>query len=156
LKVCLFLSFLPNSILFILIHHHPPHHPRRRHTHRHRRAQAQHSSTQEGPPPRKGAEKEKEKKTISLEIPEKKDFLSKDVLEVFGKKPWEAEKMKEEEETFFRLDKNDFEDPSFLPVRKELWGWMVKCMVGEQREKLFCAHLVDQCDSGTFSTFTKH
>ena len=62
-----------------------------------------------------------------------------------GKRPWQVEKMKEEEDLFFKVNKNEFEARELLYNRKEIWDWVVLCVQGENK-KLFCAHLVRECD----------
>ena len=54
--------------------------------------------------------------------------------------------MKEEEEDrFFKVNKNEFEDKKLLSVRKEIWDWAVLCVGGENKN-LFCAHLLREID----------
>lgn len=71
--------------------------------------------------------------------------ISKAVAEVMGKRAWQVEKMKEEEDRFFKINKNEFEDRELLQARKEIWDWCVLCVQGEHKN-LFCAHLVKECD----------
>ena len=72
--------------------------------------------------------------------------ISRGVAEAMGKRGWEIEKLKEEEEDrFFKINKFEFEDRTLLRVRKDIWDWCVLCIQGENRN-LFCAHLLREVD----------
>jgi hypothetical protein len=72
-------------------------------------------------------------------------FFSKGVAAAMGKREWQIEKLKEGEDTFFKINKNEFEERDLLPNRKEIWDWFVLCVQGEHKN-LFCAHIVRECD----------
>ena len=57
----------------------------------------------------------------------------------------EVERIKVEEEKFFKANKGEFDEKELLSVRKEIWDWMVLCVQGEKKD-LFCAHLVRVAD----------
>jgi hypothetical protein len=72
--------------------------------------------------------------------------LSRVVEEVMGKRGWEIDKMKkEDDERFFNIHKYEFEDSDLLSVRKEIWDWVVECVQGEKKD-LFCTHLLREVD----------
>ena len=59
--------------------------------------------------------------------------ISKSVLDALGKRGWELEKMMKNEEKFFSIKKNTYEDKDLLSVRKEIWDWCEMCR--RRREK---------------------
>jgi len=67
--------------------------------------------------------------------------ISKTVAEIMGKRGWEIKKIENEDDRFFKLNKNEFEDEDLLRTRKEIWDWCVLCIEGENK-KLFCHHLL--------------
>jgi len=72
--------------------------------------------------------------------------VSRGVANAMGKRGWEIERLKkEEDERFFNIHKHEFEDSELLSVRKEIWDWTVSCVQGEEKN-LFCAHLVREVD----------
>ena len=71
--------------------------------------------------------------------------ISDELARALGKKKWEIEKVKEEQEKFFKGNLGIFEEQELLSVRKEIWDWMVVCVEGEKKN-LFCAHLVRETD----------
>ena len=72
--------------------------------------------------------------------------ISRGVAEAMGKRGWEIEKLKEEEEErFFKINKYEFEDKTLFRVRKDIWDWCVLCIEGEKKD-LFCAHLLREVD----------
>ena len=72
-----------------------------------------------------------------------------------GKRDWEIKKLTEQtEERFFNIRTGNFENPELLLVRKEIWAWMVKCIEGPEKEKLFCYHVLRETDKwDIFSLF---
>jgi hypothetical protein len=72
--------------------------------------------------------------------------VSKGVAQALGKRGWEINKLKQEEdERFYNIHKNEFEPKEVLGIRKEIWDWAVVCVQGEQKN-LFCSHLVREVD----------
>ena len=49
------------------------------------------------------------------------------------------------EEKIFRFDKREWEAQESMPGRKAFWDFMVKSVVGVEKN-LFCSHLVKQSD----------
>jgi hypothetical protein len=80
------------------------------------------------------------------------------VAELMGKRGWEVKSLStNEEQRFFKLNKNSFEDKEILQARKEIWDWSVLCVEGEKKN-LFCAHLlrdIDKWDINQLNTTIK-
>ena len=75
--------------------------------------------------------------------------ISAKVAEAMGKRGWEIKKLQKDEDRFYKINIGVFEEKELLGVRKEIWGWCVSCIEGENK-KYFCSHLVNQMDNGTY------
>ena len=95
------------------------------------------------------------KKTPPPPPPPPPNTISKGVADAMGKRAWQVEKMREEEDKFFKINKNAFEEREILPMRKEIWEWVVTCVSGEHKN-LFCTHLVRECDKWDIQQLYRH
>jgi hypothetical protein len=71
-------------------------------------------------------------------------IVSDVVQKALGLGEWEMER-EFLEEKFFRFDKREWEAQESMPGRKAFWDFMVKSVVGVEKN-LFCSHLVKQSD----------
>ncbi len=91
----------------------------------------------------------KEEEGGEVKVPHPKPpppVINSRVAEAMGKRGWEIKNLSTtEEQRFFKINKNIFEDKEILQTRKEIWDWSVLCVEGEKKN-LFCAHLLKDLD----------